>query len=174
GEVMGIASSFGLAFYKAEEATGMKLPTEGNCLISVAHRDKKNIIDIAKNLHNLGFNILATKGTKEYLFAQGIQTDLAVKLHEGRPNIADDIHNGKIQIIINTPIGIAGKHDDGYMRKAAVLRKIPYITTIAAAQASVEGIKAAQSGNIELKSIQEYHAQIHAAVKSTKREKLKI
>ncbi|MFH1905765.1 MAG: carbamoyl-phosphate synthase large subunit [bacterium] len=157
GEVMGIASSFGLAFYKAQEAVGVKLPTEGTVLISVSNKDKKYILEIASKFSKLGFKILATKGTKAYLERGGIEPHLAVKLHEGRPNITDDIHNKRIQMIINTPVGRESKHDDSYIRKAAIQHKIPYITTIAAALATVEGIEAAKYGNIEIKSIQEYH-----------------
>jgi len=157
GEVMGIASSFGLAFYKAQEAAGMRLPTEGTVLISVADRDKKYILEIASKLSELGFKILATRGTKAYLNSNGIESHLAVKLHEGRPNITDDIRNGRMQMIINTPVGSESKYDDSYIRKVAIQHKIPYLTTIAAAMASLEGIEAARSGEIEIKSLQEYH-----------------
>lgn len=157
GEVMGIASSFGLAFYKAQEAAGMRLPTEGTVLISVADRDKKYILEIAGKLSELGFKILATRGTKAYLNSNGIESHLAVKLHEGRPNITDDIRNGRIQMIINTPVGSESKYDDSYIRKVAIQYKISYLTTIAAAIASIEGIEAKRSGEIEMKSLQEYH-----------------
>ena len=157
GEVMGIASSFGLAFYKAQEAVGMKLPIKGTVLISVADRDKRYILKIVNKLKKIGFKMLATRGTKAYLEKGGIECKLAVKLYEGRPNIIDDIHNRRIQMIINTPIGRESKYDDSYIRKAAIQHKIPYITTIAAALADVEGIEAAKCGNIEIKSIQEYH-----------------
>lgn len=160
GEVMGIASSFGLAFYKAQEAAGMRLPTEGTVLISVANRDKKYILEIASRLSELGFKILATRGTKVYLNSNGIESHLAVKLHEGRPNITDDIYNGRMQMIINTPVGSESKYDDSYIRKVAIQHKIPYLTTIAAAMASLEGIEAARSGEIEIKSLQEYHSLI--------------
>lgn len=158
GEVMGIASSSGLAFYKAQEAAGMKVPIKGAVFISVADRDKKCILEIASKFSKLGFKILATKGTKDYLEKGGIESQLAVKLHEGRPNIADDIHNRCIQMIINTPAGRESKHDDSYIRKAAIQHKIPYITTTAAAMAAAEGIEAAKCVGIEVKSIQEYHA----------------
>lgn len=157
GEVMGIASSFGLAFYKAQEAAGMRLPTEGTVLISVADRDKKYIFEIASRLSELGFKILATRGTKAYLNSNDIESHLAVKLHEGRPNITDDIRNGRIQMIINTPVGSESKYDDSYIRKVAIQHKISYLTTIAAAMASVEGIEAARCGEIKVKSIQKYH-----------------
>ncbi|KAF5428309.1 carbamoyl-phosphate synthase large subunit, partial [Candidatus Methanophagaceae archaeon] len=103
GEVMGIASSFGLAFYKAQEAAGMKLPAEGTVLISVTDSDQKDILEVATRLKKLGFQILATKGTKAFLDKNGVASDLALKLHEGRPNITDDIYNGRIQMVINTP-----------------------------------------------------------------------
>ena len=143
--------------WKAQEAAGMKLPPEGAVFISVADRDKKDIFKIASKFSKLGFKILATKGTKDYLERGGIESQLAVKLHEGRPNITDDIHNRCIQMIINTPVGRERKHDDSYIRKAAIQHKIPYITTIAAALATVEGIEAAKCGDIGIKSIQEYH-----------------
>ena len=159
GEVMGIASSYGMAFYKAQEAAGMKLPDKGTVLFSVAEKDKKNILEIVRKFRSLGFKILATTGTKAYLDDNEIESELAVKFHEGRPNIADDIHNGSIQIIINTPIGRESKHDDSYIRKAAIQHKIPYITTIAAAMATVEGIEKAMQEGMDIKSIQEYHLE---------------
>ncbi|MCK4518861.1 MAG: carbamoyl-phosphate synthase large subunit [Candidatus Omnitrophica bacterium] len=157
GEVMGIASTPGLAFYKAQEAAGMKLPVEGAVFISVADRDKKYILEIAGKFNELGFKIYATKGTKAHLEKGGIKSQLAIKFHEGRPNITDDIYNGCVQIIVNTPVGREGKYDDSYIRKAAIQHKIPYITTITAAKATIEGIEAARGGGIEIKSIQEYH-----------------
>ncbi|MGB2727601.1 MAG: carbamoyl-phosphate synthase large subunit [Halobacteriota archaeon] len=157
GEVLGIASSFGLAFYKSQEAAGMKLPSEGTVLISVVDKDRKDILGAAAGLKELGFTILATKGTKAFLDENGVESDLALKLHEGRPNITDDIHNGRIQMVINTPIGRKGKYADSYIRKAAIQHKIPYITTTAAAMATVAGIETVKSGNVEVKSIQEYH-----------------
>ena len=157
GEVMGIAPSFGLAFYRAEEATGMKLPAEGTVLISVADKDEEEIVEVADRLDKLGFKILATKGTKAFLEKKGIKCELALKLHEGRPDIIDDILNKRIQMIINTPIGRESKLDDSYIRKAAIQHKIPYITTTAAAMATVAGIEAVRCGSVEVKSIQEYH-----------------
>jgi len=157
GEVLGMAPSFGLAYYKAQEATGMKLPTSGTVFISVCDDDKKHIIEPAKKLSKLGFKIDATKGTKEILEKNGIASELAVKMHEGRPNIADDIANKQVNLIINTPVGRESKHDDSYIRKAAIKYKIPYITTIAAAKAAVEGISDIKSGGIEIKALQDYH-----------------
>jgi carbamoyl-phosphate synthase large subunit len=157
GEVLGIAPSFGLAFYKAEEAASMKLPTEGTVLLSVADKDKDEILEVATRLNKLGFTIHATKGTKAFLDTNGVKADVALKLNEGRPNITDEIRNGQIQLIINTPFGWKGKHDDSYIRQAAIQYKIPYITTTAAALATVAGIETVKCGQAEVKSLQEYH-----------------
>ncbi len=161
GEVMGIASSFGLAFYKAEEAAGMKLPVEGTVLISVADKDKEEIVEVADRLDRLRFKILATKGTKVFLETKGIKCELALKLHESRPDIIDDILNRRVQMIINTPVGgRESKIDDSYIRKAAIQHKAPYITTAAAAMATVAGIEVVKCGNVDVKSIQEYHEEV--------------
>jgi carbamoyl-phosphate synthase large subunit len=160
GEVLGIAPSFGLAFYKAEEAAGMRLPSEGTVLLSVADKDKEEIFDVASRLNKLGFTIHATKGTKAFLDSHGIKADLALKLREGRPNITDEICNGQIQLIINTPFGWKGKYDDSYIRQAAIQYKIPYITTTAAALATVAGIEMVKCGHAEVKSLQEYHESL--------------
>jgi len=160
GEVMGVAPSFGLAFYKAESAAGMKLPVEGTVLISVADKDKEEIVEVADRLDKLGFRIVATKGTKVFLEKKGIKCGSALKLHEGRPDIIDDILNRRIQMIINTPIGRESKIDDSYIRKAAIQHRIPYITTTAAAMATVVGIEAVKYGNVGVKSIQEYHEEV--------------
>ena len=157
GEVLGMAATFGKAYYKAQEATGLKLPTSGSVFISVSDDDKKYIIEPAKKLAELGFKIRATKGTKELLEKNGIASEIAVKMHEGRPNISDDIANRQVNLIINTPVGRVGKYDDSYIRKAAIKFKIPYITTIAAAKAAVEGIADIKSGGIEIKALQDYH-----------------
>jgi len=157
GEVLGMAATFGKAYYKAQEATGLKLPISGSVFISVSDDDKKYIIEPAKKLAELGFKIRATKGTKELLEKNGIASEIAVKMHEGRPNISDDIANRQVNLIINTPVGRVGKYDDSYIRKAAIKFKIPYITTIAAAKAAVEGIADIKSGGIEIKALQDYH-----------------
>ncbi len=160
GEVLGIAPSFGLSFYKAEEAASMRLPTAGTVLISATDTDKREILEVATRLTKLGFTIRATKGTKSFLDEHSVNAELALKLHEGRPDITDDIRNGQIQLVINTPVGGKGKHDDSYIRIAAIQHKIPYITTTAAAMATVAGIERVKSGNVEVKSIQEYHSGI--------------
>ncbi|KPK42327.1 MAG: carbamoyl phosphate synthase large subunit [Omnitrophica WOR_2 bacterium SM23_29] len=159
GEVMGIAETFGLAFYKAEEATGTKLPIQGNVLLTVADKDKTELVPIAKKLKDLEFTIYATENTGRYLKGKGIPTVEIKKLHEGRPNIADAINNNEIQLIINTPIGRSSKYDDSYIRIKAIQHKIPYITTMAAAEASVEGIEAIKKKEILPTSIQDYHKE---------------
>jgi carbamoyl-phosphate synthase large subunit len=157
GEVLGIAPSYGLAFYKAEEAANMQLPTEGTVLISATDADKEEILDVAERLDKLGFVIRATKGTKAFLDKHGVKAELAIKLNEGRPDISDDIRNRQIQMVINTPAGGKGKHDDSYIRQAAIQYKIPYITTTAAARATVAGIETVKGGHAEVKALQEYH-----------------
>jgi carbamoyl-phosphate synthase large subunit len=160
GEVLGIAPSFGLAFYKAEEAANMQVPTEGTVLISATDADKEEIFDVAERLDKLGFIVRATKGTKAFLDEHGVKAELATKLNEGRPDISDDIRNRQIQMVINTPAGGKGKHDDSYIRQAAIQYKIPYITTTAAARATVAGIETVKGGHAEVKALQEYHKVI--------------
>ncbi|HBE44513.1 MAG TPA: carbamoyl phosphate synthase large subunit, partial [Deltaproteobacteria bacterium] len=136
GEVLGIAPTFGLAFFKSQEAAGQKLPVKGTVLISVTQKDKKDILDVAKYLSEIGFRILATEGTHQFLTKNNIQATPIKKVHEGRPNIVDAIHNKEIDLIINTPIGKSSKYDDSYIRKTALKYKLPYITTTAAANAA--------------------------------------
>ena len=159
GEVMGIADTFGLSFYKAQEAAGAKLPIEGNVLLTVADKDKPDLIPVAKGIRGLGFNIYATRGTSRFLKEHGIPTRVIKKLHEGRPNIVDAIKNGDIQLIINTPVGRSSKHDDSYIRIMAIQYGVPYITSIAAARASVEGTEAVKREKIVPKCLQEYHRE---------------
>ena len=160
GEVLGMADSFGLAFYKAQEAANQRLPIEGTVLITVNEQERNAILDVAKRFQNLGFNILATQGTHEFLTQQGIPTKPVRKLHEGRPNIVDAMTNKEIQLIINTPVGKLSKEDDSYIRKSAIKFKIPYITTIPAALAAAKGIESYKKGRGEVKSLQSYHADI--------------
>lgn len=161
GEVLGLSSSCGEAFYKAQEASQSKLPLEGTVLISVNNRDKEEVIEPAKMLAEDGFSIVATGGTCELLKEHGIPVKKVKKLYEGRPNIADMITNGEIQMIINTPVGKDSAYDDSYLRKAAIKAKVPYMTTVAAAKASAEGIRyEKRNGHGEVKSLQEIHAEI--------------
>jgi len=160
GEVLGMADSFGLAFFKAQEATQQPLPVEGTVLITVADADKSAIVPTAKAFSDLGFQILSTEGTHKYLAGKGITTKRVFKMNQGRPDVVDAIKNKEVQLIINTPIGRRSKTDDSYIRKSAIKYKIPYITTTAAAAATVKGIAAKRSQAASIKSLQEYHAGI--------------
>ena len=161
GEVLGIAKSFGEAYYKAQEATKNPLPEEGTVLLSVCERDKPELLEIAKDFHEIGFNILATGKSYEMIKEAGIPCKRIFKIYEGRPNIADEIANGEIQLIINTPAGKTSIYDDSYIRKAAIKHRVSYITTMAAAKASVEGIKAKKLNEcLEVKSLQAHHGDI--------------
>jgi len=161
GEVLGLSASFGEAFYKSQEATQTKLPLSGTVLISVSDRDKPELIQVARGFHECGFHIMATRGTYNTIVKAGIPAEKVNKINEGRPNILDMIANGKINMIINTPVGKQSTSDDSYIRKAAVKNRISNMTTMAAAIASIEGIKAVkQSGALEVKSLQEFHKTI--------------
>jgi carbamoyl-phosphate synthase large subunit len=160
GEVLGLADSFGLAFFKSQEATQLCLPINGNVLITVADRDKQDILEPAKHFREMGFRILATNGTHSFLKKHGIESELIKKVHEGRPNIVDVIKNGEIQLVINTPAGKMSEYDDSHIRKNAIKYKILYFTTTAAANAATIGIKARRSGAYLVKSLQEYHSEI--------------
>lgn len=161
GEVMGIDKDFGIAYYKAELAADTRLPTEGNVFISVRDDEKLRIIPVAKKLKELGLNILATKGTAEVLAAAGIDVKIVPKIGEDRPDILDYIKSDKIDLIINVPKGKGSKDDEFQIRRAAVEHKVPYITTIAAAQAAVKAIeKIKKEGTFTVKSLQEYHVKL--------------
>ncbi len=161
GEVLGISESFGEAYYKAQEAVQTKLPSEGTVLLSVCDRDKDELLEIAHAFSDLGFRILATGRTYEMIKEEGIACERIYKIYEGRPNITDQVANGEIQLIINTPAGKSSAHDDSYIRKSAIKHRIPYITTMAAAKASAEGIRAfKENAHIGVKSLQAHHANI--------------
>ncbi len=161
GEVLGLSTYYGEAFYKAQEATQTKLPLSGTVLISVNRKDKPEVVEIAKLFNEAGFKILATGKTHEIITDAGIPAELVKKLYEGRPNILDMITNGNIDLIINSPVGKDSVHDDSYLRKAAIKAKIPYMTTIAAAKATAKGILYVKNhGNGEVKSLQEIHSKI--------------
>jgi len=159
GEVMGIADTFGLAFFKAQRAAGLSLPIEGNVLLTVADKDKQDLLPIAKKINEMGLKVCATEGTGKFLSENGIPNNLIKKVHEGRPNIVDAIKNRNIQLIINTPVGGGSKYDDSYIRMKAIQFKIPYITSMAAAEASVEGIAAVKQSKISTKSLQDYYKE---------------
>ena len=161
GEVLGLSSSYGEAFYKAQEGVGAKPPLEGTVLISVNRKDKEEVVEVARSFAADGFHIVATKHNHELITQAGIPAERVKKLVEGRPNVLDLITNGKIQMVINSPVGKDSIHDDSYLRKAAIKAKIPYFTTIAAARAAAEGIhyvKTHKTG--EIRSLQELHSEI--------------
>ncbi len=160
GEVLGLADTFGLAFYKAEEAAKQVLPTEGTVLISVTRNEHAAVLPVARRFRELGFRVRATTGTHAFLTSHGVEAEPIRKLTEGRPNILDAITNREIHLIVNTPVGKQSQYDDSYIRKAAIKYKIPYITTLSAAAASVEGIAARRRGAGRVRSLQEYHAGI--------------
>ncbi|NQT25665.1 carbamoyl-phosphate synthase large subunit [candidate division KSB1 bacterium] len=157
GEVLGLADSFGLAFFKSQEAAQSALPTEGTVLLTIADGDKKGILEAARRFQSLGFQIIATDGTHGFLAESGIESRRINKIMDGRPHIVDAIKNGDIQLIINTPKGTQTEIDDSYIRKAAIKYKIPYITTATAATAATLGIEARRAGKASVQSLQEYH-----------------
>ena len=162
GEVLGISESFGIAFYKSQEAAQSTLPTEGKVFVSLNNRDKKQAVDLAKDLNKLGFTIVSTEGTYKFFNEQGIKCEYVKKLHEGRPNIFDAMTNNEIAMVINTPDDKQSQYDDSYIRKTTVRKKIPYMTTIAAAKAAVKGIEEFKKNSPKqnVKSLQQYHKEI--------------
>jgi len=160
GEVLGLASSYGMAFFKSQEATQTPLPVSGTVLITIADRDKNKIIETARNFVGMNFKIRATEGTRKCLEESGIPVERILKVHLGRPHIVDAIKNGEINLVINTPAGKQSEYDDSYIRKAAIKFRIPYITTTSAALAATRGIKDRQNGKYQMKSLQEYHAEM--------------
>jgi carbamoyl-phosphate synthase large subunit len=160
GEVLGMADSFGLAFFKSQEATKVALPLEGSVLITLADTDKSSALETARLFKELDFKIYATNGTRKFFQEHGIETAAIKKLGYGRPDIVDEIKNGNIHLVINTPSGKESQDDDSYIRKAAINYKVLHITTIASAQAAAKGIRARRKGVSMPKSLQEYHADI--------------
>ncbi|MDI9646263.1 MAG: carbamoyl-phosphate synthase large subunit [Archaeoglobales archaeon] len=161
GEVMGIDYDFGVAFYKAELAAGMKLPISGSVLVSLRDKDKnEKAIKLVKKFEELGFKILSTKGTAEFLQSNGIKTEVVMKISEGRPNVVDMIINGQVSLIINTPSGRRGRSEGYEIRRTAVDFGVPYITTLAGAYAAVKAIEAIKNRSITVKSLHEYHEEI--------------
>lgn len=161
GEVLGLSSSYGASYYKAAEATQSILPTEGKILISVNDLDKPEVVSLAKGYYDAGFDIVATGKTYEIIKYNNIPVTKIKKINEGRPNILDAVTNGDLAMIINTPIGKEGTSDDSYIRKGAIKARIPYVTNMAAAKASLEGIMEMKIHGIsEVKSLQEYHKAI--------------
>jgi len=160
GEVLGMANSFGLAYFKAQEAVQPALPLEGAVLLTLADRDKATAVEVARKFAGLGFKILCTEGTGDYLAGLGIASERIKKFHEGRPNIVDGIMNGQIHLVINTPDGRRSAHDDSYIRKAAIKHKVPFITTVTAAVAAARGIEEQRREKSKVRSLQDYHREI--------------
>ncbi|HSE28343.1 MAG TPA: carbamoyl-phosphate synthase large subunit [Gemmatimonadales bacterium] len=157
GEVMGIADSFGMAFAKAQAAADGSLPLEGAVFITVNDRDKATVVPIARRFHELGFRVLATSGTARYLRGKGIPSERVLKVHEGRPNALDLLVSGRIQLLVNTPLGKLTQQDDYTIRRAALQHRVPYTTTLSAASAACDAIIALRSRRLEVKSLQEWH-----------------
>jgi carbamoyl-phosphate synthase large subunit len=157
GEVMGIAPTFGEAFAKAQLAAGLKLPREGNVFLSVSDQDKKLVLPIARDLAQLGFHLVATRGTALALSSLGLLVEPVYKVNEGRPNIVDRIKSGDIQLIINSPLGRESFYDEKSIRRAAIRYNIPCITTLSAAQAAARGIRALIEGSPHVATLQDLH-----------------
>ncbi len=159
GEVMGGAPTFGTAFAKAQIGAGMQLPTEGTAFISVNNHDKPAVVQIARDLRDLGFRLVATRGTASYLRAHGLNAEIVFKVNEGRPHVGDEILNDKIQMVINTPLGRESFFDDRTVRRIAMMHGVLSITTLTGAAATVNAIKALRSEGLEVRALQEYHAE---------------
>jgi len=158
GEVMGVADNFGEAFAKAQIAAGQMLPTAGTVFLSINDHDKDGILSLAREFQDMGFHIVATSGTAAVLEAGGMQPEHVYKVKEGRPNVVDLIKGDRIQLIINTPRGPDTFFDEKAIRRAAVLARIPTITTLAAARAAAEGMGALQEGTLSVIALQTLHA----------------
>jgi len=162
GEVMGGSSSFGVAFAKAQLSVGQRLPESGTAFVSVNNDDKANLVPIAKDLAALGFRLLATRGPAAHLRAYGLHVDVVFKVNEGRPNIADEIVNRQIALIVNTPLGRESFFDDRAVRRAAMMHEVPCITTLTGAAAAVSAIRAIRERGVDVRALQDYHAGIAA------------
>ncbi len=158
GEVMGVAATFGEAFAKAQLSAGQILPTGGTVFFSVNDHDKPAAVELARRYVHLGFKIVATEGTANVLEGAGLTVERVFKVKEGRPNVVDLIKGDRIQLIVNTPRGQDAFFDEKAIRRAAVLKRIPTITTIAAAQAAAEGIAAVQKHHTTVYALQNLHA----------------
>jgi carbamoyl-phosphate synthase large subunit len=162
GEVMGGSSSFGVAFAKAQLSVGLRLPDSGTAFVSVNNDDKPNLVPIARDLFSLGFQLTASRGTAAYLRAYGLKVEVVFKVNEGRPNIADEIVNRKVDLIINTPLGRESFFDDRAVRRAAMMHDVPCITTLTGAAAAVSAIRALRKQGVDVRALQDYYAGIAA------------
>jgi carbamoyl-phosphate synthase large subunit len=162
GEVMGGSTGFGVAFAKAQLSVGQRLPERGTAFVSVNNHDKPNLLPIARDLAELGFRLVATRGTAAYLRSHGLEVEVVFKVNEGRPNIADEIVNRTIALVINTPLGRDSFFDDRAVRRAATLHEVPCITTLTGAAAAVEAIRALREQGLGVRALQDYYAGIAA------------
>jgi carbamoyl-phosphate synthase large subunit len=162
GEVMGCADNFGAAFSKAMMSAGQKVPEHGCVFISVNNSDKQTVLPIARDLAQLGFKLAATRGTAAFLRVHGIEVDVMYKVNEGRPNVADHLVNGDIDLVINTPLGRDSFFDDRAVRRAATMAQVPCITTLTGASAAVSAIRALRSQTLTVRSLQDYYAAVEA------------
>jgi carbamoyl-phosphate synthase large subunit len=156
GEVMGIDHSFAVAFAKSQIGGGSRLPREGSVFVSVRDADKPRILEAMRLLVSLGFSVIATGGTQRYLVEQGLQAEKVNKVAEGRPHIVDAIRNGGVQLVFNTTEGAIALDDSRSLRRAALLHKVPYYTTLSGAVAAAQGIKAYLAGDLEVRALQSY------------------
>ena len=157
GEVMGIGPKFGEAVFKAFQAAGITIPKSGTVFLSVNDNDKARVLPIAEGLKKFGYQLVATKGTAEYISNRGIPVKTVLKIREGRPNVADDIKNGQIDLIINTPLGQRSRADEYTIGWTAIINKVPFITTLSAAEAIVRGLKAKNNQSASYKCLQDYY-----------------
>ncbi len=162
GEVMGGSTNFGVAFAKAQLSVGQRLPERGTAFVSVNNKDKANLLPIARDLSELGFRLIATRGTAAFLRAYGLAVDVVYKVNEGRPNIADEIVNRKVDLVINTPLGRESFFDDRTVRRAAMMHEVPCITTLTGAAAAVQAIRALREQGLGVRALQDYYAGIAA------------
>jgi carbamoyl-phosphate synthase large subunit len=160
GEVMGGSTNFGVAFAKAQLSVGQRLPERGTAFVSVNNDDKANLLPIARDLSELGFRLIATRGTAAYLRAYGLEVDVVYKVNEGRPNVADEIVNRKVDLVINTPLGRESFFDDRTVRRAAMMHEVPCITTLTGAAAAVQAIRALREQGVGVRALQDYYAGI--------------
>jgi len=163
GEVMGGSTNFGVAFAKAQLSVGQRLPQAGTAFVSVNNKDKANLLPIARDLADLGFRLIATRGTAAYLRAYGLRVEVVYKVNEGRPNVADEIVNRKVDIVVNTPLGRESFFDDRTVRRAAMMHEVPCITTLTGAAAAVQAIRALRDQGLGVRALQDYYRGVVAA-----------
>jgi carbamoyl-phosphate synthase large subunit len=158
GEVMGIDSDFPISYAKAQLAAGMRIPTEGTALLSIKDSDKQGVVEVARKLHEMGFRIKATGGTKNFLCGAGIPAEFVKKVREGRPHVVDAIINGEVNLVINTVEGVQSIADSYTIRRSSIEQGVAYFTTVPGARAAVSGIEALKRENWDVRAIQDFHS----------------